>query len=124
MNARPNHPQLTPTQTDAKEALTKGLEVASILAIGGATGRGKSTVLADLQSELGGTMLSISDLLEETARRHPLAPGRKRIRPHQAGIEARPFRDCRRLRNPSDDGLLPRCLSANEVAGWGLPRSL
>jgi transitional endoplasmic reticulum ATPase len=73
MNARPDRPQLTPTQTDAKEALTKGLEVASILALGGATGRGKSTVLADLQSELGGTMLSISDLLEETAKRHPLA---------------------------------------------------
>lgn len=65
--------QLTSAQITAREALKQGLEVSSILAIGGETGRGKSTVLADLKSELGGTILCISDLLEECAKRHPLA---------------------------------------------------
>ncbi len=64
---------LTPAQSAAKEFLRKGLEVASVLALGGETGRGKSTVLAELHSELGGSLIGISDLLKETGTRHPLA---------------------------------------------------
>ncbi|MBV9675170.1 MAG: AAA family ATPase [Acidobacteriaceae bacterium] len=75
MNPEPNqrHSALTPTQTAAREALKKGLEVASVVALGGETGRGKSTVLSDVQRELGGSLIRISHLLEETNRRHPLA---------------------------------------------------
>ncbi len=73
MNSQPDRFQLTPAQAAARDALKSGLEVGSILAVGGDTGRGKSTVLANLHGELGGTILSISDLLEETAVRHPLA---------------------------------------------------
>ena len=65
--------KLTPVQSAAKAAVRKGLEVSPILALGGDTGRGKSTVLAQLHSELGGSLLGISDLLKETSARHPLA---------------------------------------------------
>lgn len=64
---------LSPAQTTAFETLTQGLRIAPVLALGGETGRGKSTVLAHLHREIGGGSLGISDLLEASAANHPLA---------------------------------------------------
>ena len=64
---------LSPAQASALETLKRGLRVGPVLALGGETGRGKSTVLAELQRELGGALLRISDLLERNATNHPLA---------------------------------------------------
>jgi transitional endoplasmic reticulum ATPase len=63
---------LTPAQIGAREILRQGLRVGTVLTLGGEVGRGKSTVLEDLHRELGGSVIRISDLLEETGKRHPL----------------------------------------------------
>ena len=64
---------LSPTQAVAKESLIKGFDFGHVFALGGETGRGKSTVLRHIRDEFGGCFLSIAELVEHAARNHPLA---------------------------------------------------
>ena len=45
----------------------------AVLALGGETGRGKSTVLAQIRRETGGGLLRIADVLRASEPNHPLA---------------------------------------------------
>jgi tRNA A37 threonylcarbamoyladenosine biosynthesis protein TsaE len=64
---------LTPVQAAAKTSVEKALEVSSIVALGGESGRGKTTVLERLQTDLGGSLVRISDVVTEAGQKHPLA---------------------------------------------------
>jgi ATP-dependent 26S proteasome regulatory subunit len=64
---------LTPVQASAKSSIEKALEVSPIVALGGDTGRGKTTVLGQLHDELGGRLVRISDIVNEAGHKHPLA---------------------------------------------------
>ena len=66
-------PKLTPAQASAKEALIQAVRPGSVLALGGETGRGKSTVLRQIHHEVEGAVLRIADLLHESAQHHPLS---------------------------------------------------
>ena len=66
-------PHLSPAQESARETLLEGFETGRVFALGGETGRGKSTVLSHIHAEFGGSYLSIADLVEQAARNHPLA---------------------------------------------------
>lgn len=66
-------PSLSPAQASAREMLARGLQIGQILALGGETGRGKSTVLRHLHHETGGALLKIHDVLQASTSNHPLA---------------------------------------------------
>ncbi len=65
--------RLSPAQASARDTLRRGLGIGPVLALHGEIGRGKSTVLAEIHREFGGAILKISDLLDQTTRKHPLA---------------------------------------------------
>jgi len=50
-----------------------GSAAGRVFALGGETGRGKTTVLRNIHAEFGGSYLSIADLIERGAHNHPLA---------------------------------------------------
>ncbi|MBV9157790.1 MAG: AAA family ATPase [Acidobacteriaceae bacterium] len=65
--------RLSPAQESARDTLRRGLAIGAVSSLQGETGRGKSTVLAEIHREFGGAVLKISDLLNKTGRKHPLA---------------------------------------------------
>ncbi len=65
--------QLCPAQARAFDALSSGLEVASILCLSGGAGRGKTTILRQLQAQTGGAFLNAEAFLRASVQAHPLA---------------------------------------------------
>jgi len=64
---------LVPAQQQAFDALVATAQPGTVTAVVGWVGRGKTTVLRELQRALGGTLLSARQLIEATGARHPLA---------------------------------------------------
>jgi len=64
---------LCPAQQRALDLALAAFQLGSILRISGGTGRGKTTVLRQLHSKIGGAFLSMRDFVEASAARHPLA---------------------------------------------------
>src|SRR3954468_1655375 len=82
--------KLSPTQQQAYDGLTRGLQVGSILYLWAGTGRGKTTILKNLQQDTGAAFLDLRDFLAEQEKRHPLSLEesfakilRSRIRKHK-----------------------------------------
>lgn len=65
--------QLCPAQQKAFESLSTGIQVGAILRVWGGVGRGKTTVLKELQKRTGGAFLNMKDFVEASAKHHPLA---------------------------------------------------
>src|SRR5215212_5859664 len=64
---------LLPAQQRAFDALLLAARPGTVTALGGWVGRGKTTVLRELQRTLGGILLDARDFVEATGSRHPLA---------------------------------------------------
>ena len=64
---------LLPAQQRAFDALLLAARPGAVTALGGWVGRGKTTVLRELQRALGGNLLDARDFVEATGSRHPLA---------------------------------------------------
>ena len=64
---------LAPAQQQAYESLKRALQFASLLELTGEVGAGKSAVLAALQRDCGGAVITIKDYVETTTTHHPLA---------------------------------------------------
>src|SRR5947209_19930681 len=71
----PNHAkiQLCPAQALVLESLLKGLPIGSIFHVGGAVGRGKTTVLTELHKRMGGALLGMKEFVAATSLTHLLA---------------------------------------------------
>jgi len=65
--------KLCPSQQQAYDGLTRGLQVGSILYLWAGTGRGKTTILKNLQQDTGAAFLDLRDFLAEQEKRHPLS---------------------------------------------------
>jgi transitional endoplasmic reticulum ATPase len=65
--------QLCPVQQNALESLLRGLPLGSIFRVWGGVGRGKSTVLREVQRRTGGALLRMKDFVDASSQRHPLA---------------------------------------------------
>ena len=68
-----NSANLSPVQQKAYDWLLATSEISSMLHCWSRTGRGRTTVLAELHRSLGSSLLSIHDFVDATQRRHPLA---------------------------------------------------
>src|SRR5437899_13106656 len=71
--SNPSNIQLCPAQKRAFDSLLAGVQLGSILRVWGGTGRGKTTVLRELQKQLGGAFLNMKEFVEASATKHPLA---------------------------------------------------
>jgi transitional endoplasmic reticulum ATPase len=65
--------QLCPAQKRVFDSLLAGVQVGSILRVWGGTGRGKTTILRELQGRVGGAFLSMKEFVEASATKHPMA---------------------------------------------------
>jgi predicted ATPase len=65
--------QLCPEQQRTFDSLSAGLQIGSILRLWGGVGRGKTTILRELHTRLGGAFVSMKDFVEASAKNHPLA---------------------------------------------------
>src|SRR5689334_17121655 len=65
--------QLCPAQTRVFDSLLAGVQLGSILRVWGGTGRGKTTILRELQGRVGGAFLSMKEFVEASATKHPMA---------------------------------------------------
>lgn len=65
-------PPLSPAQASAQDVLLRALSLGPVLALGGETGHGKTTILRHLHQQVESAFLTISDVLEETTRNDPL----------------------------------------------------
>ena len=50
-----------------------GVQIGSVLRVWGGTGRGKTTILRELHSQIGGAFLNMKEFVEASASKHPLA---------------------------------------------------
>ena len=64
---------MCPAQQRAFDQLSAGLEIGSLFGLRGAIGLGKTTLLKTLHRQIGGASLGMKDVVEATARKHPLA---------------------------------------------------
>lgn len=64
---------LTPVQQAALDGLRHALSINPIAVLWGDSGSGKTTVLRELERELGARMLTLADLLRAMRSQHPLA---------------------------------------------------
>jgi len=68
-----NVPVLSPTQQSAYDWLLDTLPLGSIFHLWAKNGRGRTTVLDQLHRQLGGARVTVSDFVNATHERHPLA---------------------------------------------------
>src|SRR6516165_4498426 len=64
---------LCPAQKRVFDSLLAGVQLGSIIRLWSGTGRGKTTVLAELHKKVGGAFLNMKDFVESSASKHPLA---------------------------------------------------
>jgi hypothetical protein len=64
---------LSPAQQAAYEGLLGSLPAGSVFVVSGGIGAGKTLLLQSLHQQLGGTLLTIRDVIEELKQHHPLA---------------------------------------------------
>ena len=72
-SARPTMMNLTPAQLSAFNDLRHALSINPIALLWGENGSGKTTVLHELEREIGARLLTLKDLLQAMRSRHPLA---------------------------------------------------
>jgi SpoVK/Ycf46/Vps4 family AAA+-type ATPase len=65
--------QLSPAQQSASAALAEAWPVGNVFVLSGDAGKGKTTVLRELQRTRGGICLDLKDYLDALRQRHPLA---------------------------------------------------
>ena len=71
--SNPSIIQLCPEQRRTFNSLSAGLQTGSILRLWGGVGRGKTTILKELNKQVGGVFLNMKDFVEASAKNHPLA---------------------------------------------------
>src|SRR6266550_4763249 len=71
--AKQSNIQLCPAQKQAFDSLLAGVELGSILRVWGGTGRGKTTILRELNRQVGGAFLNMKEFVEASASKHPMA---------------------------------------------------
>jgi Holliday junction resolvasome RuvABC ATP-dependent DNA helicase subunit len=64
---------LTPAQQPAAESLRRALTCGNVLILQGDIGQGKTTVLRDLQTEIGGVLLGMREFIRALDKRNPFA---------------------------------------------------
>jgi ATP-dependent 26S proteasome regulatory subunit len=65
--------ELCPAQKRALESLLRGLPIGSIFRVWGGVGRGKSTLLREVQQQTGGALLGMKEFMNASNPRHPMA---------------------------------------------------
>src|SRR5437588_6388010 len=65
--------QLSPAQQAMRDSLLKGLKIGSIFRVWGGVGRGKTTVLREVEQETGGAFLGMRDFVAASSLKHPMA---------------------------------------------------
>ena len=65
--------QFCPAQKAAYDSLIAGIKIGSIVRLWGGVGRGKTTILRELQKREGGILLEMKNFIDLSVRNHPLA---------------------------------------------------
>lgn len=65
--------KLCPAQQRAFDSLMAGVQLGSIVRLGSGLGRGKTTLLRELHSRVGGVLLNMKEFVEASTDKHPLA---------------------------------------------------
>lgn len=64
---------LLPAQAEAFDVLKRGVESYNVAVLRGRPGAGKTTILQSLHAELGGTLITSREIVEQSLERHPLS---------------------------------------------------